>query len=324
MATSLGLNDTGKVSLGNTLIFSKISIGNEIVYSAGNTVTYYVDTNAVYQEEVDADETVLSPKTFTPTKAGWEFVGWRKDTVASGDVLSSLTMDNDPITLYAVYQQGITLSYYANGGSGITESQTETRYYNNENVTNALFTLSKNSFNKSGYNFSKWAMGSADGTQYDVGASVTLSENTVFYAVWTYVGSPFYVVDKSAAQQALTWTVIAASNTTYSVGGQVKWTKGQSNVSINSGYLSNGTQPSTTWRSDAISTNGNKNVSITIPYAIGSADITINGVTKYLTDATKTQTWNVSNVTNFTMTVRVSNVAYSGNGYFEPSTIRVY
>lgn len=74
MAGSTGNKFIGKISFDKANI-AKISIGDILVYSSGNTVTYYVDTNVIYQEEVDIDDTVLSPKTFSPTKEGWEFVG---------------------------------------------------------------------------------------------------------------------------------------------------------------------------------------------------------------------------------------------------------
>lgn len=57
------------------------------IYSAGNIVTYYVDSGTYYTEEVDSDASCLSPKTFTPSKDGWSFVGWRKDKTASNYVL---------------------------------------------------------------------------------------------------------------------------------------------------------------------------------------------------------------------------------------------
>ena len=54
-----------------------IWLGGVKVYSAGNIVTYHVDTGITYQEEVDEGASVLSPTSFTPTKQGWTFIGWR-------------------------------------------------------------------------------------------------------------------------------------------------------------------------------------------------------------------------------------------------------
>lgn len=237
------------------------------VWTATKCVTYYVDTGTVKQENINYGNSVLSPSTFTPSKSGYTFVGWREDNTATGSVLSSKTMGDSPITLYAVfkktitrtfksynstttssgtsyynngntskaaikvptgasysgwtwrgwsglnstaanasvmsanggtintldggtvyglYQQTITLSYNGNSAtSGSVSNQTGTRYYNAAgNTQNPSFTLANNGFARSGYTFLKWAKGSGSGTQYSSGASVTLSGNTTFYAVW--------------------------------------------------------------------------------------------------------------------------------------------
>lgn len=257
-----------KLYIGNQAV-RKAYLGNQLVYSAGNIVTYHVDAGVRYQEEVEEGESCLSPKTFTPQKAGWAFVGWRMDMVASGDVLASKVMGDNPVTLYAVfahnvtvtyyngsttvsrqtksrywnngnaaspsfaltqaaksgwsargwststaanggityangaaftrnsdvtlygmYQQAVTLSYNGNGATGgSTAAQTGYRYYNSNGQTlNASFSLRANGFTRTSYTFSKWALGSAGGTQYAAGAGVTLDASTIFYALW--VGNP--------------------------------------------------------------------------------------------------------------------------------------
>lgn len=158
------------------------------VWGSGSSVTYVVDNGVAYSEDVLNGDSVLSPKTFTPTKSGYTFVGWRTDKNASADVLTSKTMGTEPITLYAVFKRTLTLSYNGNDfTSGSVSSQTGTQYYNNGNTANPTFTLASNGFSKTDYAFSKWAMGSADGTQYSAGASVSIAENTTFYAVWKAV-----------------------------------------------------------------------------------------------------------------------------------------
>ena len=246
-----------------TLIFNGVT-----VWTAAATVTYYVDSGTSYQENVVYGNSVLSPSSFTPSKSGYTFVGWRENSTANSSVLTSKTMGTSPISLYAVfkktvtityynnsttkstasgtqyynngnvanptftitqasksgwtargwatgtgasasvayssingtefstnttlyglYYQTITLSYNGNGStSGSVSSQTGTRYYNSAgNTSNPNFTLKSNGFSKTNYNFAKWAQGSASGTQYTVGASVTLSASTTFYAVWVAI-----------------------------------------------------------------------------------------------------------------------------------------
>lgn len=160
-------------------------LGGTLVYQSAFNVTYVVDTGVEYTEKVKPNASMLSPTTFTPAKSGWEFAGWRRDTEASGDVLTSAVATGHT-TLYAVFKQAITLSYSGNGAtSGSTESQSGTRYYNNGSISNPSFSLRSNGFSKSWYNFSQWAMGSTSGTKYNAGASVTLTSSTTFYAIWS-------------------------------------------------------------------------------------------------------------------------------------------
>ena len=69
------------------------------VYSAGKMVTYMVDSGISYQEKVKKGQSCLAPTTFTPSKSGWTFAGWREDSTASGSVLSEKVMERSPITL---------------------------------------------------------------------------------------------------------------------------------------------------------------------------------------------------------------------------------
>lgn len=128
-------------------------------YSAGNIVTYYVDSNTYYQEEVDSDASCLNPTTFTPSKSGWAFVGWREDTIASGDVLSSKIMGDEPITLYAVFRQTVTVSYYQVSNSAKQQS-VGNKYYNNGNYLDPTFTIYPNGYGAE-WTFRGWTTGTA-------------------------------------------------------------------------------------------------------------------------------------------------------------------
>ena len=85
-----------------------------------------------------------------------------------------------------MYQQAITISYNGNSAtSGNVSSQTGTAYRNYAGtIVGATFTLAANGFTRTSYIFTDWAMGSASGTKYAAGASVTLTANTTFYAYW--------------------------------------------------------------------------------------------------------------------------------------------
>lgn len=174
-------SNTYKGFLGNVKM-KKGYIGATKVYSAGEIVTYVIDTGNTKQEEIDEGASVLSPRTFTPSKTGWTFVGWRSDKTADSSVLTNKTMGDSPITLYAVFRQTVTISYSGNGNTGgSTAAQSGYRYYNNGNVINPSFVLRNCGFTKTGYVFDKWTSG---GTTYSAGQTITASTNMTMTATY--------------------------------------------------------------------------------------------------------------------------------------------
>lgn len=167
-----------KVTHNNTKV-KKWYHDNVRVFTSGNIVTYKVDTNTVYTEEVDSDATCLAPKTFTPSKSGWTFVGWRSNSAANTSVYSSLNMGDNPITLYAVFKNNISLSVY--NGSASRTSQYGDRIYNNGNVVNPKFSVTPASL--SGWVFDGWASssGAAAGITHTSISNLEITTNTVYY-----------------------------------------------------------------------------------------------------------------------------------------------
>ena len=155
-------------------------------------VTYNVDTGTSYQEKVNKGKSVLSPTSFTPTKTGYTFLGWREDTQPLSNVLVTKTAEGKTMTLYAVFYKVITLSYNGNGStSGSTASQTGNRYWNNSYVSNPLFTVSANGFAKTSYTFYKWHLNSTSGTAYKPNSTITLDTNATMYAEWLVTSTTF-------------------------------------------------------------------------------------------------------------------------------------
>lgn len=160
-----------------------LDISGAEIYSAGKLVTYHVDTDTSYQEKIRKGRSCLEPTTFAPAKNGWAFAGWRTDTTASGNVLAEKVMEREPISLYAVFQQMITLSYDGSGASGgSTVSQNANRYYNCGNITDPVFTVAENGFERTYYNFQNWMLKE---NTYNPGDTVKLSADETMYAVWT-------------------------------------------------------------------------------------------------------------------------------------------
>lgn len=192
MAIGIGGQSNTRIALGDIEI-GKASIGDVLVYSSGSVVTYHVDTDAVYTEEVDSGASVLTPSSFKPSKSGYTFVGWRGDTTADGDVLSSKTMESEPITLYAVFRKVVTLTYYNSVTTPGTWSQNQ--YYNNGNYANPTFTLKQadlSGWAKRGWGTSDAANASvvyADGRNVELSSDITvygLYEKTVTLTAVSY------------------------------------------------------------------------------------------------------------------------------------------
>lgn len=208
-----------EVPEGTSLLEMADIINNLDSLSKKYSIYYNIDNNVYYSESIHEGDSILHPTTFTPTKDGYTFVGWRYDNTATNTVLSEEVATKTEV-LYAVFQRTIILSYNGNSStSGSVAAQTGTQYYNNGNTVNPSFKLSANGFTRTNYTFTQWAQGSASGTKYAVGASVVLSNNTTFYAVWLAHN------DLIKTLNASDWSVTSNNN-----GAKYTFTKGTSLV----------------------------------------------------------------------------------------------
>lgn len=110
---------------------------------------------------------------FTGTKAGIINYTFRVQNEANTEVIASTTIR---ITITA---PTYTVSYNANGGSGVPSSQTK-QY-------DKTLTLSPTKPTRSGYTFKGWATSSgASSAQYQPSGNYTSNKNLTLYAVWEY------------------------------------------------------------------------------------------------------------------------------------------
>ena len=135
------------------------------------SVTYYVDTNVNYTEDIPSGKTVLSPTSFVPAKTGYSFLGWREDSVASGDVLSNKTAKGKTMSLYAVFSKNITVTYYDNSTSASTD--TKPQYYNNANAVDPTFQLAQTERNT--WTARGWTTAASGGS-----SAIAYANNTAF------------------------------------------------------------------------------------------------------------------------------------------------
>ncbi len=165
-----------------------ISTGNKTInlYPEWTANTYIVKYDANGGSGVPANQTKTYGQTLTlsstkPTRSGYTFKNWNTKANGTGTSYSagaSYTA-NAAVTLYAQWTQNVpttyTLTYNANGGSGVPSSQTG----------NGSITLSSAKPTRSGYTFLGWTTNaSATTAQYQPGASYNLTANTTLYAVW--------------------------------------------------------------------------------------------------------------------------------------------
>ena len=173
-------------------------------------VVYMVDAGEGYKEEVQLGSTALLPTSFTPTKTGYTFMGWRKDNVASNEVLTECTVETSSLILWAVFKKSVTLTYSGNGAeSGSVSAQTGNIYYNNGNVSNPQFTIPNVGFSKTNYSArGTWGTAEKGGTLYRPGDNISLSESFTLYAQWKFVkaeGSYSFYVDNSSQSGKVTF-----------------------------------------------------------------------------------------------------------------------
>lgn len=173
------------------------------MYQQTITVTYYDSATAAKTTQgtryYNSNGNAVNP-TFTltqSTQTGWTARGWSTSNSATGGISYkngvAFTASAN-LTLYGMYYKTVTMTYNGNGSSGgSTATQSGTVYLciYNTNIQPYTFTLASNGFEKDGYGFTKWAVGSASGTQYAAGAKYTTAASIVMYAVWEKLSEPW-------------------------------------------------------------------------------------------------------------------------------------
>ncbi|MCX4306817.1 MAG: InlB B-repeat-containing protein [Acetatifactor sp.] len=221
-------------------------VADRKVYSSANTVTYMVDTGISYTEEADSGTSCLSPKTFTPQKTGWSFVGWREDRTASAGVLESKVMADSPVTLYAVFRAGVTVTYYNNSTSA--SSTSGYRYYNNGSVVNPSFQLTQAS--SSGWTARGWSISNQGnaGITYTNGAVFTRDSNVTLYGLYQQSITVTYYNNSTSASRTIgtrywapagyinpSFQLTQASSGGWTARGWSTGTAGNSGITYNNG-----------------------------------------------------------------------------------------
>lgn len=124
---------------------------------------------------VDYGTPIVQPN--TPTRTGYTFLGWATSDDGTPTDLSGITMPDEELTYYAIWQINThTLTWNANGGVLATEGTNGTVNYNTE-ITPAT------TAERVGYTFKGWNT-SADATTTINVATTMPDADLTYYAVW--------------------------------------------------------------------------------------------------------------------------------------------
>lgn len=177
-----------------TVITSPTNITQIVVRS----VYQYTSSNKTYNGWInDASVGTLSPTTFTSAESD----GYVTQTISNINAKSVTIQDNSSSsgnqarvimltvtcgsTTYANYTTSctapteVTVTFNANYEGADPATATQTIPYNTATA------LTANTFTRTGYTFQGWATSANGNKVYDNSASVTLTENTTLYALWT-------------------------------------------------------------------------------------------------------------------------------------------
>ncbi|MGL4383196.1 MAG: InlB B-repeat-containing protein, partial [Bacilli bacterium] len=182
-----------KYKEGSTLIFNdELELYAIWKENAKHTITYHGNENTGGSAPTDSNSPYYVGSTITTLPAGtlvrsnYTFMGWNTKDDGSGTNYAagaSLTLSGN-IDLYAKWQENAkhTVTYHGNentGGNAPTDNNSP--YY----VGSSITTLPAGTLVKNNYTFMGWnTEANGSGTNYAVGASLTLSGNIDLYAKW--------------------------------------------------------------------------------------------------------------------------------------------
>ena len=183
----------------------------QLIVADGTKISLIYSGNGGINEPVDRksydNNTYAEISTVTPSRTGYQFLGWATTKEAplpeytSGSVID---LSTDDVVLYAVWEaNNYQIIYDANGGNGIMDSDSL--------AYDSTFTLSNNTYKKSGYTFKGWALDPNGEKMYNDGETVSnLSsingDNITLYAIWkkTVTQITFVTIDGTETNMPIT------------------------------------------------------------------------------------------------------------------------
>ena len=169
----------------NTQQITHIYHGKNTLFFEGADVTYHIDTDNVETRYMSYGTELISVAPVAE-KDGYEFVGWRRDTEAKKEVLTSYNISAEGKNeLYAVFSKDIEIGMFSNGGDlkeGSVESTlSAVAYYNNGNSTGTSVTIPECPYELEGKSFIGW---SCDGVLYKPKQKVGFGDDNFIVPEW--------------------------------------------------------------------------------------------------------------------------------------------
>ena len=158
--------------------------------SSGSRTSSTTSVSVKHHQQA-VNNTPSAPTSVTYDGRTWTLLGWREDNTATtaGSTPSYTYMDSK--VYRAVYSANVSLTYNANGGSGVPSTQNATQYINAGSSSIAKSNVSITipatipTHDATKCNFAGWnTSSSATTAQYQPGNNISINTNTILYAVW--------------------------------------------------------------------------------------------------------------------------------------------
>lgn len=211
------INNSGTTYAAGATIPASAITGNITLYAQWTANSSYTITyNSNYPSGTNSTATqTVTTTTFTAytlsgagftTQSGYTFLGWSTSSAASAASYSAGTSyAASNLTLYAVWYSSntATITYYPNGGSGSSTTQSGT-------ISASVTLKSSSLYSRSGYTFKEWNTKSGGtGTSYDGGEKITMpSGGLSLYAIWDSDDSDISSFSPSGSSVALSGNIV--------------------------------------------------------------------------------------------------------------------
>lgn len=173
---------------GNPAQIRAVYFGGNVIFAAGVTVSYHVDTNTVVKQTASLSDDLVADAP-PAVLDGYTFVGWRGDNVPGKAVLTKKILDSEEaVDLYAVFKRPITIGMLDNGAALIDGRETEefddTLYYNNGNAESEGITIPECPYEWEGKTFCGWNTDSYSDPTYIPGQKGTFSGDSYLFPMF--------------------------------------------------------------------------------------------------------------------------------------------